>query len=245
MAWLPPKYRPDMLEIMASSTPFSYSELMSDSEVIPQYSFHGSKIEYLSSSAVLTVGDRAFEGCTEMKFINLTKCTSVGQYAFSCGRTTYVDSVDVYLPLCTNIGANAFNNFRGTDNTADMIFPACTYVGQNAFSHTSSYPLTVRSLQFPAVVTFGSSSMTRIIADTVDIGENCTSMGSTPLANSTVTNLIVRATTPPTLGSSAGLGSNATITHIYVPSEAVSDYTDSTNYPRWAAYSSIISAISE
>jgi hypothetical protein len=240
MPWYPVKYKPDMLEIIASSTPFDYSKLESESEIIPQYSFHGSKIENLSSSAVLTVGDRAFEGCTEMRFINLPNCTSVGQYAFSCGRTTYADSVDVYLPRVVNIGANAFNNFRGTDSTADMIFYLCTYVGQSAFAHTSSYPLTVRSLQFPAVEIFGSSSMTRIIADTVDIGENCTSMGSTPLANSTVTNLIVRATTPPTLGSSAGLGNNANITHIYVPADYVNTYKSAS---RWSSYASIIEAI--
>ena len=240
MPWFPVKYKPDMLEIIASSTPFDYSKLESESEVIPQYSFHGSKIENLSSKAVLTVGDRAFEGCTEMRFINLPNCTSVGQYAFSCGRTTYADSIDVYLPSVVTIGAYAFNNFKGTDSTADLIFNSCTYVGQNAFAHTSASPLTVRSFQFPAVQTFGGSAMSRVIAETVDIGENCTSLGSSPLANATITNLIVRAADPPTLGSSAGLGTGATITHIYVPSGSVSTYKSAN---RWSAYASIIEAI--
>lgn len=230
----------DQIATIALGTEFDYFELETETETIPQYLFHGSMIRDVESVDVITVQDRVFEGCSNLRKINLPNCTSIGQYAFSCNRTTYAGTVSINLPALQTIGAYAFNGFYGTDNTAEVVFPACTYVGQYAFQHSSSNPLTVKSLSFPAVTQMGGSSFVRIIAETLDIGENCTSMGSTPLANATVTNLIVRATTPPTLGTNAGLGNNANITHIYVPADYVNTYK---NTSRWSSYASIIEAI--
>lgn len=233
----------DQIATIALGQEFDYFELETETDLIPQYIFHGSLIRDVESTDVITIGDRAFEACSNLRRINLPNCTSIGQYAFACNRTTFASTVSINLPSVENIGASAFNGFYGTDSTADLSFPACTYVGQYAFQGTQNNPLTVKSMSFPLVERMGGSSFVRLIATTLDIGPNCTTLGSTPLANATVTNLIVRATTPPTLGTNAGLGNNANITHIYVPASAVEDYKDDQNYPRWAAYSSIIEAI--
>lgn len=239
---------PDQIAKIAQGTTFDYSELETKTVTIPQYVFHGSQIRDVESTDVITVQDRAFEGCTNLRKINLPNCTSIGSYAFACNRTTYASTVSINLPAVTNISAYAFNGFYGTDNTSEIAFPACTYIGQYAFQHTSSNPLTIKSLSFPVVTQMGGSSFVRIIAETLDIGENCTSMGSTPLANATVTNLIIRATTPPTLGTNAGLGNGASIAHIYVPdgTDPVSGKTYVQIYKdanRWSQYASYIEAI--
>lgn len=261
MAWYPVKYKPDMLEIIASSTPFDYSKLESESEIIPQYSFHGSKIEHLTSTAVLTVGDRAFEGCNGLDFINLPHCTSVGQYAFSCERA--VDrtvenpyrAVDIYLNDVVTIGAYAFYNYGGCDDIAELIFPACTSVNQNAFAASSTFFLTVKSIILPSVTYVGASAFQRVVAETIQIGNSSQeytglrSAMSTPLANATVTNLIMYPKTPPGLSTNAGLGNGATISHIYVPDGTDPDsgktyvqlYKDAN---RWSNYASIIDSIS-
>lgn len=55
-----------------------------------------------------------------------------------------------------------------------------------------------------------------------------------------LTTVTCKATTPPTLSSSFGLGTVSALAHIYVPAASVSVYQAATN---WTKYSSIISAI--
>ena len=235
----------DQIATIALGQEFDYFELETETETIPQYLFHGSMIRDVESVDVLTVQERAFEGCTNLRKINLPNCTRIGSYAFACNRTTYANSIQINLPAVQNIGTSAFASFYGVDSSAELSFPACTYVGQYAFQGTLNNPFTCKSIEFPQVTNMGGSSFTRLIADTVDIGATCSSMGATPFGNATINKLIVRATTPPTLATNNGLGSGANITQIYVPDSAVNTYKDSTNYPRWAAYGAIISPLSD
>ena len=240
----------DQLAIMGSGTTFDFSELQTHTSTIPQYSFTSSAIRDIVSPYVTSVEANAFQKAVSVRNISLPNCTVINASAFTCNRPITASSasslaVSINLPSVVQIKENGFYGFGGKDTTAELEFPACTTLGNQAFRATSASAFVVKSLSFPVVETLGTSVFVSIVAETLDIGATCTSMGTTPLASATITNLIVRATTPPTLGTNAGLGNGANITHIYVPASSVSDYTDSTNYPRWAAYESIISAIPE
>lgn len=233
----------DQLAMIAGSTPFDYSDLNTEVTAIPQYMFYGcTSINDIISSYVTSVGGNAFNGATKVGSISLPNCTSVGAGAFSCGRSgTDAQIVSIDLRSCTSMNNGAFLEFGANDATAELSFPALTTMGTTVFSaNSATKAMTVKSISLPAVTSMGSNCFNRLVAETVDIGENCTNLGSTPFANATVTNLIVRNTTPPTLGSSAGLGNGANITHIYVPEGSVETYKQ-TN--RWSAYASIIEKI--
>ena len=83
----------------------------------------------------------------------------------------------------------------------------------------------------------------------VDIGEKCTSIGSRSFGRAIGTSdnnitVVVRATTPPSLGGPLmGTGSNyATIDKVYVPDLSVDAYKAATN---WSQYEDIIKPLSE
>ena len=250
MAWFNanPSDIPDQLPILNRTTAWAYSTLNTKTDKIPPYVFYGSAISSVSSTDVVEVKEHAFDKCSGLGLINLPYCTDIGQYAFQCNRvSTQQDpvSVDIYLNSVQSIAANAFYNFGGTDDTAEIVLNNCTYIGNNAFAGTTSYPLTVKSFFLPVLTTLGQSAFQRVTAETIEIGndnQDYTGVGTmaTPLANATVTNFILHQTTPPTLSSSYGLGNNATITHIYVPSSAVNDYKTAN---RWSSYASSIEAI--
>lgn len=230
----------DQIATIALGQEFDYFELETETDTIPQYIFHGSLIRDVESTDVITIGDRAFEACSNVRRINLPNCRTIGQYAFACNRTTYASLISINLPNVETIGAYAFNGFYGSDATAELTFPACTYVGTYAFQHSSNNMLRVKSITLNAVTQMGSSAFVRVIADEITIGADCTSLGSTPFANANVTDLIILADTPPTLGTSAGLGNNASISNIYVPDSAVATYQSAN---RWSQYAAIIKSI--
>jgi len=242
--------RPDVPSLISGNTAFDYSDLKSSSTTIPQNMFNGcTNVNNVESPYVTTVGASAFEGATKLKYISLPNCTQVQGNAFACGRTGSTDQgfVMINLPKCTQFGNSAFNGFGADDNTAELEFPEVTTMGSSVFAASSNTTrMVVKSIKLPKLQTTGSTAFQRVVATTIDIGENCTQLNTTPLANATVTNFICRATTPPALGSSAGLGgSNMTLTNIYVPDASLNDYKDTTNYPRWAQHSALMHPLSE
>lgn len=242
--------RPDAPTLIAGNTEFNYSALMSTSETIPQNMFNGcTVIQNVESPYVKTVGANAFAGATKLKYISLPNCTQVGAAAFSCQRSVSADKayVKIDLPKCTTMGTRAFYKFGASDATAELEFPELTQIGSDCFSADgSSTAFTIKSIKLPKLAEAGSTAFQRMTAETIDIGDTCTQLNTTPLAYANVTNFICRATTPPALGSSAGLGgSNMTLTNIYVPDAALSDYTDNTNYPRWAKHAALMHPLSD
>lgn len=246
MAWFrcgePSGSNIDQIATIALNQEFDYAELDSNSDKIPQYVFYGSKIRDVISADVVTVGAHAFDSCNYLRQIYLPNCETVEAQAFTCSRTTYANSVSIYLPKCKSIGSSAFQDFRGVDTSAELEFPLCESVGSSAFAGTSANQLTVKSMDFSSVKAVGGSAFQRVIADTIIIGSACYTMNSTPFAYASVGDLIILAASPPTLATSAGLGSNAVITNIYVPDASVTTYQQAN---RWSNYSSIIKPYSQ
>ena len=242
--------RPDVPSMIAGSTAFNYSDIKSSSVTIPEAMFYNcANVRNVESPYVTTVSANAFNGCTGLKYISLPECTRVNGGAFSCQRTGTAEKANVMinLPKCTNMGNQAFYRFGANDATAELEFPEVTQIGTSAFaSDSNTTSITIKSIKLPKLEQAGSTAFQRMTATTIDIGANCTQLNTTPLANATVTNFIIRALTPPALGSSAGLGgSNMTLTNIYVPDASLNDYKDTTNYPRWAQHSALMHPLSD
>ena len=136
----------------------------------------------------------------------------------------------------TSIGGFAFRNCRGL--TSIEIPSSVTSIGDSAFYGC-------RSL---TSITFGENSKLASTGDyafmncssltSIEIPSSVTSIGNYAFSNcSKLSTITVKATTPPTLGSSA-IPSN--VTKIYVPSGSVSTYQSASG---WSTYSNIISAI--
>jgi len=90
----------------------------------------------------------------------------------------------------------------------------------------------------PEIQNIGQYAFGEHTIPTVDIGSTCTYLNIQPFYNGTITDLIVRAVTPPNMASNLG----CTPTHIYVPADSVAAYKA---HARWSAYESIIEAIQE
>lgn len=92
--------------------------------------------------------------------------------------------------------------------------------GRNVMGGTS-----VTSIILPSVVQIGEGAFDGLSTlKVVDIGENCTSIGNTAWrSDSALLSIVVRASTPPCLGSNAFQWTNNTFI-IYVPDAAVDTY---------------------
>ena len=178
---------------------------------IGSYAFEGCRsltsIEIPSS--VTSIGNDAFSNCrslTSITFGENSKLASTGDYAFmNCSSLTSIEIPN----SVTSIDYATFNGCRSL--TSIEIPNGVTSIGFYAFS--------------------GCSGLTSI-----KIPSGVTSIGFSAFSDcSSLTTITIKATIPPTLGSSA-IPSN--VTNIYVPSGSVSAYQSA-----WSSYSSKISAI--
>lgn len=152
----------------------------------------------------------AFDGCTNLESIVLpASVTEVQGYAFrSCSKLT-----DINLGGLSVIGAYAFN---GCSLLASVDLSSCTTINNYGFGSCG-----LASVVLPAMVTLGTnafrycSSLAR-----ADIGSGCTSIDQYAFGDcSALVSCIVRATTPPTLGTNVFSRTNASL-KIYVPYSA-------------------------
>ena len=100
-----------------------------------------------------------------------------------------------------------------------------------------TFPSTLRIIQ--------ASAFARTKLTSIDLPASIETIESDAFANLNISGgnveVTCRALTPPSLSYGAlDVGSNATLTNIYVPSASVTDYQQDTN---WSQYASIISAI--
>ncbi len=178
-----------------------------------------------------SIGSYAFEGCSSLTSIEIPSgVTSIGNDAFSNCRSL----TNIEIPSSvTSIGDYAFMNCSSL--TSIEIPSSVTSIGERAFYYCRS----LTSIEIPSSVTsigYGAfqncSSLTSI-----EIPSSVTSIGNYAFSNcSKLSTITVKATTPPTLGSSA-IPSND-VTKIYVPSGSVSAYQSA-----WSNYKDIIFAI--
>ena len=161
--------------------------------------------------SVQTIGKNAFEGTSSLTSINLDNVTAIYAMAFESSAIE-----EVYAPSLAYVDVHVFLN--------------CTRLRRvTSLGSITSIPAAGASWGF-----FGGCTALEYVilpATVADIGNYAFR------ACDAVTALIVRATTPPTLGNS--VPGNATI---YVPDANVADYQAATN---WSTYSSRIKGISE
>lgn len=195
-----------------------------------------------------TIGSNTFNGYTALETITIESGASginVGADAFSRlpSSTTFNVDPNVFVSL----GSNAFN---GTSIWNEVTFTNVTRLDYQVFRGS-----TISKIKLPSVETMaGDNNYEGIFSFCpnlvlVDIGENCSSIGSNSLGKYVGTSgnnvtVIVRATTPPSL---AGALINtswvyATVGELYVPDASVNAYKEATN---WSRYADIIKPLSE
>ena len=158
------------------------------------------------SDTVHTIMGGAFSQCTALTSINIPYGVTIisGSTFYGCNHLP-----SITLPeTVTTIEDRAFYSCQSLESI--NIPSGVTSIGFESFRGCSS----LRSIELPSGITsIGGSAF-----------ENCRSLNS----------VTVRATTPPTLGSSAFNGTNSC--PIYVPAESVNAYKTATNWSRYASY---------
>lgn len=195
-----------------------------------------------------TIGSNTFNGYTALKTITIENGASginVGAGAFSrlSSSTTFNVDPNVFVSL----GSNAFN---GTSIWNEVTFTNVTRLDYQVFRGS-----TISKIKLPSVETMaGDNDYEGIFSYCpnlvlVDIGENCSSIGSNSLGRFVGTSgnnvtVVVRATTPPSL-TGALINTSwvyATVGELYVPDASVDAYKAATN---WSRYADIIKPLSE
>lgn len=164
-------------------------------------------------NGVTKIADSAFQACRALTSVRIPDTvTFIGNSAFS--YCTALTSVDIGNSV-TTIGDSAFQGCSGL--TSVTIPNSVTIIGGSAFQ--------------------GCSDLT-----SVDIGNSATLVGGRAFMYChALTSVTVRATTPPSMQSSAFNNTNDTFI-IYVPAASVEAYKAASG---WSAYASRIQAISE
>ena len=177
---------------------------------------------------VTNIGDFAFYSHQGLSGITIPdSVTSIGQYAFqNCRGLTSV----VIPDSVTSIGEGVFNNCSGL--TSCTIGSGVTSIGRRAFSNCSGLtsviiPDTVTTINYYAFENCYSLT-------SVTIGNSVTTIGQQAFYQCTgLTSVTVNATTPPTLGTNAFIGTNDC--PIYVPSESLNDYKTASGWSSLAS----------
>ena len=181
------------------------------------------------------IGRSAFAQCTSLALIDIpSSVTVIGWNSFMGSAISSVNA-----PGATEIRQGAFTDCA---NLRTISAPIVTTIGQNAFMGCSS----LEQLLLPLCETIGNVTFRNCTSLTLlEIGANIKSIGTYQFGDYTAVMppnlwaIVVRATTPPTLGSNGWYG---TTCPIYVPDASVEAYKAATN---WSAYASRIRPLSE
>ena len=257
--------RGDLLKLMENNNmsnriTLSDAVLNSEATKIASYAFYYKWIDYINLQNITEVGEYAFycaNGGGNRTTIRLPNCQTIRQYAFKDYSLSdaAIDVLDLsnvvtvegyafqrakiwtrlVLPKCKTVGNNAFQEaqFGGSGLEAPML----ETIGERAFHSDYITP----DVELPSVKSIGNYAFDHTSSVNFTIGPNCTYIGNTIFGTMGVTNLFVRATTPPTLAGPFKSG-NTGVQHIYVPAASVDLYKAANN---WSNYASIIEAIPE
>ena len=196
-------------------------------------------------SSLKQIDSYAFYGCSSLLELNIPTDVSnlkIGKLAFY--NCTSLSVINIISAIST-LGRGAFD---GVQLSGVVNFENLTEIGPYALRHTN-----VTKVIFPAIITLPAfynydgifSSCPHLVL--VDIGENCTDIGDRSLGRYVGTQgiditLIVRASTPPSLGGSLISINSANIGSIFVPDASVEAYKQATN---WSLYADVIKPLSE
>ena len=239
---------------------------------IGNYAFNGcsslARVLNLENTKVTRTNENAFYNCTSLAEINFpSSLNEIDSFAFyRCSSLTKLNiptdvsnlkiwdlaffdcqslSVINIISAISYLGRGAFN---GVQLSGVVNFENLTGIGPYALRYTN-----VTKVIFPAIITLPAhhnydgifSYCSHLVL--VDIGENCTDIGDRSLGRGVGTQgiditLIVRASTPPTLGGSLTSRNSANIGSIFVPDASVEAYKQATN---WSLYTDVIKPLSE
>ena len=182
--------------------------------------FYGVKIKTLNLSAVdslpaANAGHSHFGNKGVLEKIILSEGLEViPTYCFY----QYKNLTNINLDKVKRLESYALNSMG---ISGDLVFDSLEYLGQGALGGTTSFT----SITLPSVIELAVNALDNKTAlKKVDIGPNCTIIGNTAFQSDTnLEELIIRATTPPTLGSNALRWVNDNLI-IYVPDASVDTY---------------------
>ncbi|MCQ2259542.1 MAG: leucine-rich repeat domain-containing protein [Bacteroidaceae bacterium] len=98
-------------------------------------------------SSVIGVENSAFSGCSSLSSIDLSSCTSVGEWAFfGCSSLSSID-----LSSCTSVGSSAF--YR-CSSLSSIDLSSCTSVGDGAFYDCEK----LHEIDLPSVKTLSNNA---------------------------------------------------------------------------------------
>ncbi len=210
-------------------------------------------------SACTTIGERAFQECNNLDVtLDLSNITSLASYAFyNCNKTI--------ISNFPKIAVYDINTFVGIKNSNIIIPKEVEEIRQSAFTFTTS----LQSISFEsnsALTTIGNQAFRMSTLQSITLPEGFKELGTGVFENckqlvsvdmpSTITSVglstfqwanslstvICRATTPPTLGNVTTFQGTSTSLNIYVPDASVNAYKAAAN---WSTYSSNIKGISQ
>ena len=226
------------------------------------------KVKGLENTQITTIGERSFYGCSSLAEINFpSSLKQINSYAFyGCSSLlelnipTDVSNLKIWdfafyncqslsvINIISAISTLARGAFDGVQLSGVVNFENLTEIGPYALRNTN-----VTKVIFPAIITLPAqknydgifSYCSHLVL--VDIGENCTAIGDRSLGRYVGTQgiditLIVRASTPPSLGGPLIGIASANIGSIFVPDASVEAYKQATN---WSLYADVIKPLSE
>lgn len=159
--------------------------------------------EIILPNTIKTIGDYTFSNYSALETITIESGASgisVGRYAFS--RLSSLVNFNVDLAAFVSLGYEAFRDITIWD---EVTFPNVTTISSRAFIGSS-----ISKIKLPSVETMARDNDYEGIFSycpnlvLVDIGENCSSIGSNSFGRFVGTSgnnvtVVVRATTPPSL----------------------------------------------
>ena len=226
------------------------------------------KVKGLENTQITIIDEGSFQNCSSLAEINFpSSLKQIGAYAFyGCSSLlelnipTDVSNLKIWnlaffdcqsLSVINIISAISYlgrGAFSGVQLSGVVNFENLTEIGAYALRYTN-----VTKVIFPAIITLPAlfnndgifSDCSHLVL--VDIGENCTDIGDRSLGRYVGTQgiditLIVRASTPPSLGGSLIGIVSANIGSIFVPDASVEAYKQATN---WSLYTDVIKPLSE
>lgn len=204
--------------------------------------YNCSKLQTVIFSKNLKEILRAFKNCSSLKNVDFSRCQG-NPIHITEGSFANCNISNLQFPENLSILENdAFANNPLTSviipaNTTEMgtlTFNGCSNL-QEIIIEDGDVPFTLKGNNY-----YNGYGLGKYFSDhTVTLSSRTTKIETRSIDQS-VTTLIVKADTPPTLDGDLQYGNSKQLSHIYVPSESVDLYKNATN---WSNYSSIIDAI--
>ena len=221
--------------------PLSFEELnLPNLTTLDLNAFYGVKIKKLVLGKVTSLPsskDNYVSYGDKTTLVSLTlpdTLTSIASYAFM----GYSVLAELVMPdTITAINDHAFYNALSGN---ELVFPNVTTIGTEAFRNSK-----IKSISLPSYVGEVLASTFRYSKiEKADFGEGVTAFNGEVFSSSTLSTLIIRATTPPTL-----TGNNFYATpiasgegYIYVPAASIPSYAAATN---WSTYASRLAPLED